>query len=92
MHALSFLQKRGHLSAVALGRRMFARVPPMTPARFDILHVIYDRARYVGTSLGDAPMYMAEIRKRLGLSRQTVWKMVERLVELGLVVKQPGAI
>ena len=36
MHAMSFLHKRAHLSAMRLGREMLERVPAMTPARFDL--------------------------------------------------------
>jgi hypothetical protein len=78
MHALSYLQKRGHLSAVALGRKMFARVPDMTPARFDVLYAIHQYARWCEDF--DAPgapdeykwMPQATLRRRLGLARQTV--------------------
>ena len=89
MHALSFLQKRGHLSAVALGRKMFSRVPAMTPARFDLLHVIYENSRGRPGGDGNAQMSQALVRRRLGLARQTIWKMVKRLVELGLLEKWP---
>jgi DNA-binding MarR family transcriptional regulator len=87
MHPLSFLQKRGHLSAVATGRKMFARVSAMTPARFDILYLIHEHGRRRG-SRATAAMAHADLRRRLGLTRQTVWKLVVRLVELGLLEKQ----
>ena len=78
MHPMAFLQKRGHLCAVARGREMFARVDAeMTPARFDILYLIHRKVI----------IEQAGIPHALGLRRQTVWKMIERLVELGIVRK-----
>lgn len=85
MHAMSFLQKRGHLSAVALGRKMFAAVPPMTPARFDLMHVIYDNTRNCPLAAIDGMIPQAQLTRRLGLARQTVSKMLKRLFELGLI-------
>lgn len=85
MHPLSFLLKRGHLSAVAMGRNMFARVPAMTPARFDVLHLIFERSR--SRVVPGLPLAQAELRALLGLRRQTVWESVTRLVELGWVEK-----
>jgi DNA-binding MarR family transcriptional regulator len=76
MHPLSFLQKRAHLCAVARGREMFAHVEDMTPARFDLLYLIFQ---------GETEL--AKITAALGLARQTVWKMMDRLVQLGLIVK-----
>jgi DNA-binding MarR family transcriptional regulator len=76
MHPLSFLQKRAHLCAVARGREMFAHIEDMTPARFDLLYLMFRGTRE-----------LAKITIALGLARQTVWKMVERLVELGLIEK-----
>ena len=87
MHPLSFLLKRGHLSAVATGRKMFERVPDMTPARFDLLYVIHERGGRARGSRKVPIMPQAELRRQLGLARQTVWKMVQRLVELGLLKK-----
>lgn len=59
---------------------MFEHVADMTPARFDILYLIH-RQR-------SGPwMEQAALTRALGLARQTVWKMVERLVELGLLTK-----
>ncbi|MBX3214753.1 MAG: MarR family transcriptional regulator [Labilithrix sp.] len=80
MHPLSFLQKRAHLCAVARGREMFELVADMTPARFDILYLIH-------RNRSGPWMEQAAVTRMLGLARQTVWKMVERLVELGLITK-----
>ena len=87
MHPMAFLQKRGHLCAVARGREMFARVPDVTPARFDLLYLIHEQFIDVVAGLKSNAIEQARIPWILGLKRQTVWKMVERLVQLGLVKK-----
>ena len=86
MHPMSWHQKRAHLSAMAQGRAMFGRVKDMTPARFDILYWIYRhrRTKSVTDVLGFR-IAQATLTRALGLARQTVWKMVKRLTELGLV-------
>jgi DNA-binding MarR family transcriptional regulator len=61
---------------------MFVRVEDMTPARFDFLYLLHRDAENNGTS------FLCSIRARLGLARQTVWKMAERLIELGIIVKK----
>ena len=91
MHPMAFVQKRGHLSAVARGRKMFARVPDMTPARFDILYLIHEQRIDAVSGVRSTWMMQADIPHLLGLTRQTVWQAVERLVELGLLTKQKGA-
>lgn len=87
MHPMAFLQKRGHLCAVARGREMFARVADMTPARFDILYLIHEQVIDAASRARSNTLAQASVPHLLGLRRQTVWKMVERLVELGLVKK-----
>jgi DNA-binding MarR family transcriptional regulator len=87
MHAVTFQLKRAHLCAVTMGRRLFEGTPEkrnredfdgvadMTPARFDILYVVW-RARALS---------QREICRRLGLHRSTISEGIARLVELGLV-------
>jgi len=87
MHPMSFLQKRSHLCAVARGREMFACVADMTPARFDILYLIHEQVIDVVSRAPSNCIAQAQVTRMLGLSRQTVWKMVKRLVELGLITK-----
>ncbi|HVJ92929.1 MAG TPA: MarR family winged helix-turn-helix transcriptional regulator [Labilithrix sp.] len=84
---MSFTQKRAHLCAVARGREMFARVEAMTPARFDILYLIYNHYLPLVSKVMGFQMEQASVRTALGLARQTVSKMVKRLVELGLITK-----
>jgi len=88
MHPMAFVHKRAHLSAVARGREMLARVPDMTPARFDILYLIHEQRIDVASGLRSNAMTQAGIPHLLGLRRQTVWQVVERLVELGLLRKR----
>lgn len=95
MHPMAFYQKRAHLGATARGMEMFAHVPHMTPARFDLLFLIYRSSRELERQLGPHSverscgyaLSQATITETLGLSRQTIWKMVERLIELGVVTK-----
>ena len=87
MHAIAFLQKRAHLCAVARGREMFEGVEAMTPARFDILYLIHETYLDCAARWHASFIEQAQVTRLLGLARQTVWKMVERLVQLGLVKK-----
>lgn len=94
MHAISYQMKRGHLSAVAVGRSIlrgskppedpdYDGVPDMTPARFDILYLVLGRK---SASLAAPRMIqMATLRRALGLARSTISEAVKRLVELELV-------
>ena len=94
MHAISFQMKRCHLSAVALGRKVFRGrrppddpdydgVPNMTPARFDILHLVFGKGWPQSSTPGR--IELAELTELLGLTRSTVSQAVRRLVELGMV-------
>lgn len=94
MHAISYQMKRCHLSAVALGRKVFRGrkplddpnydgVPDMTPARFDILHLVYGTGWPKSFTPGS--IELAQISKILGLARSTVSQAVRRLVQLELV-------
>ena len=87
MHPMAFLQRRAHLCTVARGREMFARVEDITPARFDILYLIHEQVIDAVSGVRVNEIAQARLPYLLGLKRQTVWKMVERLVQLGLVKK-----
>ena len=84
---MSFYQKRAHLCAVARGREMFAEVEGMTPARFDILYCIFRRRKAKEAAIVGYFLEQARITEALGLARQTVWKGIERLIELGFLTK-----
>lgn len=99
MHPISFQFKRAHLSAVAMGRKLFRGtkdpldpafdgVHDMTPARFDILHVISSRYQRVRDCPRPDCMEMAQVRKELGLHPSTMTVAVRRLIELGLVTAE----
>ncbi len=90
MHAMAFFGKRAHLGATRVGHRMFRHVPDMTPARFEMLYVFVARIR-MWPRWNEGYRYcldQIEITERLGLSRQTIWEGVNRLVELGLLTKE----
>ena len=93
MHAISYQLKRAHLCAVAIGRRIFRGtkkiddpdfdgIPHMTPARFDILYLVFGKR--IGCYRPDG-IGMATIVRTLGLARATISKAIKRLVELGIV-------
>ena len=94
MHAISYQMKRCHLSAVATGRKIFRGrrspsdprydgVPNMTPARFDILHLVFGKGWPQSNVPGRIPL--SSIHRLLGLARSTVSQCVRRLVELEIV-------
>lgn len=66
---------------------MFGRVKEMTPARFDIVYVVYEHVRMRGQR-ETGSIWQATIHRALGLARQTVWKAIVRLVELGFLEKK----
>jgi len=90
MHPVSFQLKRGHLSAVRVGRGIFkeAKVADMTPARFDILFLIHNHLPKWMSVLSGFTMEQREIRRRLGLSAPTISKMLKRLAQLGLLTQE----
>ena len=92
MHALSFQFKRAHLRAVAAGRIMVERVAGMTPARFDLLYYVRNGWMASGplvraTSLPSIDQ--SAIGAHLGLSRQTISRMLFRLEQMGWIKREP---
>ena len=78
MDDILFGIKRAHLAGNcwALGRlREFG----VTPARFDLMRMIYDR-NYRWAQM--------ELRKALGVSRATISEMVRALVKLGWITRE----
>lgn len=63
----------------------FDGVHDMTPARFDILHIVSSRYRDVRVCPRADRADMADVRKALGLHPSTMTVAVRRLVELGLI-------
>ena len=94
MHAISFRLKRAHLQAVAFARRAVAKIPGMTPARFDALYALR-RVELTSEFLGngghwdESPfgkgLHQTELTARLGLARSTVSKLLKRLEQLGWI-------
>jgi DNA-binding MarR family transcriptional regulator len=92
MHAVSAQVKQAHLRAVAFGRRVFRKIPRLTPARFDLLYLLRRNSillgpRYDGVRVGST---QAELSRTLGLHTSTVAKLVKRLVEIGWVERKRG--
>jgi len=92
MNALMFVAKRVHLRTVAFGQGLVKAVKGMTPARFDLLYVLY-RSRFSDGVIGvRAPLEVARtiggLARELGLHRTTISKMVRRLVEMGWLVRR----
>lgn len=75
MHAILFSLKRAFHSSLRIPRRV-TRLHGLTPARFDLLHLVHSWQL-------DVPQ--AELRKALGVSRATVSRMLRSLEELGIV-------
>jgi len=87
MHPLSFAAKRVHLRTVAFGQWLVRKVTGMTPARFDLLFVIY-RSKDSDPVFPDRDPLLVRrgisgIARELGLHRTTISKMAKRLVEMG---------
>lgn len=85
MHGVLFELKRCHLRAQWFGR-LFCRAAhgDMTPARFDILHVVSRWLRGFYTEPGVVPRQVL-LARALGVTPVTVSKMLRRLEQLGYV-------
>ena len=92
MHGLTFEMKRAHVAAYRFAfDELRAHVTGgneevlgrMTPARLDILFVLYQSAR-----LGTPRLRQNVIWKRLGLHRSTISKAISVMVEIGYVLRE----
>lgn len=106
MHPLTYEAKRLHWNAVWEAIRLYRAageewkeetLEDMTPARCDILQVVWDNnaddhefRRAEGLEAGRRSMHLADVRTTLGLAGATVWKCVRRLVELEWVTLEPS--
>ena len=79
MHNLMFGMKRAHQSVLRICRPVLAPMG-LTPARFDLLYALMGRPSGVDQT---------RLRKKLGVSRATVSRMLGSLEELGLVEREP---
>jgi DNA-binding MarR family transcriptional regulator len=84
MHSLSFQLKRAHHRVVAFGKSVLRRFG-LTPARFDLLFVVYARWEF-RKRIYDAPA-QTDLCRVLGVTAATVSRMVGRLEELGIVTR-----
>ncbi len=82
MHSLSFQLKRAHHRVVALGKRVLRKFA-LTPARFDLLYIVYQRWMFQ-KRLYDAPA-QTDLCRILGVTAATVSKMLRSLEERGIV-------
>ena len=76
MHFMSFALKRAHLRALALVRPWLGG-SPITPARYDLLHVVYENPVRAVTQRA--------LTRFVGLSSATVSRTLKRLEQLGVV-------
>jgi DNA-binding MarR family transcriptional regulator len=98
MHALNFQIKRAHLQILSFGRRELAKLGKenqMTPARFDILYAL--RICNLRLKVPGRPRWwdhntfgltQKALTRILGLSRQTVSKMLLRLEQMGWIERE----
>ena len=77
MHFLSFSMKRAHLRCVETLKPLAAGYG-LTPARFDLLHVLKQRCGHAT---------QACIRHVLGVSATTISRMVQALEKLGFIAR-----
>jgi DNA-binding MarR family transcriptional regulator len=84
MHSLSFQLKRAHHRVVAFGKSVLRRFG-LTPARFDLLYVVYARWEF-RKRIYDAPA-QTDLCRALGVTAATVSRMVGRLEKLGFVTR-----
>jgi DNA-binding MarR family transcriptional regulator len=84
MHSLSFQLKRAHHRVVAFGKSILRKFG-LTPARFDLLYVVYARWEFRKRAY-DAPA-QTDLCRALGVTAATVSRMVGRLERLGIVTR-----
>ncbi len=89
MHPLSFQIKRVHHRVIALGTQVLRKFG-LTPARFDLLVIVYTRWEFQ-KRLYDAPA-QTDLCRLLGVTAPTISRMVRSLEELGIVrrFRNPG--
>jgi DNA-binding MarR family transcriptional regulator len=86
VNAIFFGLKRAFHGTLCITRRLLARLG-LTAARFDLLYALPRRRRELGNA-----MLQSHLRRRLGVSRPTVSRMLASLEELGLVRRERDAL
>lgn len=99
MHTLPWEMKRSHWGLTWTAIRTFrnaaerlddSMLADMTPARFDILFILWQRPAWFKRPANEPyTMTLKELTTRLGLHPTTVWKCVKRMEELGFLRRQP---
>ena len=82
MHCLAFHTKRLHHSHLAHGRKLLKRFG-LTPARFDLLFVMYQERR--GRLM---PFTQSELCRILGVTSRTVSRMIVGLEKLRILARR----
>ena len=82
MDDVFFGVKRAHL-AVNWWARLKLKEFEVTPARFDLMRLIYERH--------DFQWVQSELRARLGVARATISRMLKSLEKLGWIERKPNA-
>ncbi len=80
MNAILFGLKRAWHGSLRVTRQALASMG-LTAARFDLLHAVSER--------GTNTITQSELRRRLGVNRATVSRMLRSLEDLGLVLREP---
>jgi DNA-binding MarR family transcriptional regulator len=89
MHPTLFELKRAFHASLKFSFRAL-RPHGVTPARFDMMFVLYSEWRSGSSRYRNAPVDQTMIRKKLGVSRATVSRMLQSLEALQLVRRTPS--
>ncbi len=90
MHHLMFAMKRSYHRALSKARPLLEDLE-LTPARFDMLFVLFSRRAELYFASGLCEVHTQKsIRRALGVSRETVHTMVDALEAKGLVRRGPA--
>lgn len=90
MHHLMFVMKRSFHRALSKGKPLVAELD-LTPARFDLMFVLFTaRMRHPDMYTPETPVTQKEIRRALGVSRETVSHMLKSLEDKGFIRRKPS--
>ena len=81
MDDVFFGVKRAHLAVNAWALARLKKEFGLTPARFDLMRLIYER-NYCGVQ--------SHLRERLGVARATISRMLRSLEKLGWIERKPN--
>lgn len=89
MHHLMFAMKRSYHRALSKGRPLLEDLD-LTPARFDMLFVLFSERAITNVTGFRRPATQKSIRQALGVSRETVSRMLESLEAKRFVRRGPA--